>query len=160
DLPLAVTFTNNLLTLRNRSNEEIPRLIIFENRKGKIGYRIVDSLSGEITSERPALDKNLDALIRDLRQALDATCLDDKQADAVIKPWKDSWFEQGMRVFYMLPRRITDATLPLQIDPQPAELVRVLVGRTEVITPEMEQSVKKQVSKLNDASPKIREEAR
>ena len=65
-----------------------------------------------------------------------------------------------MRVFYILPRRITDATLPLHIDPQPAELVRVLVGRTEVLTPEMEQSVKQQVSRLNDPSPKIREEAR
>lgn len=160
DLPLAVTFTNNRLTLRNRSNEEIPRLIVFENRNGKIAYRIVDSFSREITSERPGLDKNLDALIRELRQTLVAAGLYDKEADAMIKTWKNSWFEEGMRVFYILPRRITDATLPLQIDPHPAELVRVLVGRTEVITPEMEQSVKQHVSRLNDPSPKTREEAR
>jgi len=160
DLPLAVTFTNSRLTLRNRSNEEIPRLIVFENRNGKIGYRIVDSFSREITSERPGLDKSLDALIRELRQTLVAAGLYDKEADAMIKTWKNSWFEEGMRVFYILPRRITDATLPLQIDPHPAELVRVLVGRTEVITPEMEQSVKQQVSRLNDPSPKTREEAR
>jgi len=160
DLPLAVTFTNNRLTIRNRSNEEIPRLVVFENQNGKIGYRIVDSFSREITSERPELDKNLDALIRELRQSLVASGLYDKEADAMIKTWKNSWFEQGMRVFYILPRRITDATLPLHIDPQPTELVRVLVGRTEVITPEMEQSVKQQVSRLNDPSPKIREEAR
>ncbi|HEU5236597.1 MAG TPA: hypothetical protein VFU37_05610 [Pyrinomonadaceae bacterium] len=160
DLPLAVTFTNNRLTLRNRSNEEIPRLIVFENRNGKIGYRVVDSFSREITSERPELDKNLDALIRELRQTLVAAGLYDKEAEAMIKTWKNSWFEEGMRVFYILPRRITDATLPLQIDPHPAELVRVLVGRTEVITPEMEQSVKQHVSRLNDPSPKTREEAR
>ena len=160
DLPLAVTFTNNRLTLTNRNNEAIPRVIVFENRNGKIGYRIVDSFSREITSERPGLDKNVESLIRELRQTLVASGLYDKEADAMIKTWQNSWFEEGMRVFYILPRRITDATLPLQIDPQPAELVRVLVGRTEVITPEMEQSVKQQVSRLNDPSPKIREEAR
>jgi len=105
------------------------------------------------------LCRSLDALIRDLRQTLISSGLYDKEADAMIKTWRNSWFEEGMRVFYILPRGITDATLPLQIDPRPAELVRVLVGRTEVITPEMEKAVKKQVSRLNDASPKIREQA-
>ena len=42
------------------------------------------------------------------------------------------------------------------IDPSPSELVRVLVGRAEVITPEMEQSVKRQVSLLADPSPEVR----
>jgi len=78
----------------------------------------------------------------------------------MIKTWRNSWFEEGMRVLYILPRGITDSTLPLQIDPQPKELARVLVGRTEVITPEMEKAVKLQVSMLNDDSPKVREQAR
>lgn len=159
DLPLSVKLTNDRLSLHNRSTEEISRLIIFENRNGKIGYRVIDKFSGENISERPQLDQNLDALIRDLRQTLISSGLYDKEADAMIKTWSNSWFEEGMRVFYILPRRITDATLPLQIDPQPAELVRVLIGRTEVITPEMEKAVKKQVSRLNDASPRIREQA-
>ena len=90
DLPLAVTFTNNRLTLRNRSDEEISRLIVFENRNGKIGYRFVDSFSREITSERPELDKNVDALIRELKQTLVASGLYDKEADAMIKTWKNS----------------------------------------------------------------------
>ena len=38
--------------------------------------------------------------------------------------------------------------------------MRVLVGRTEVITPQMKDAVKKQVSRLNDPSPSVREEAR
>jgi hypothetical protein len=160
DLPLSVKLINDRLNLNNRSNEQISRLIIFENRNGKIGYRIIDNFSGETISERPQLDKSLEALIRDLRQTLISSGLYDKEADAMIKTWRNSWFEEGMRVFYILPRRITDDTLPLQIDPRPAELVRVLVGRTEVITPEMEKAVKKQVSRLNDASPRVREQAR
>jgi hypothetical protein len=98
-------------------------------------------------------------VIQDLRQALVAGGLYYKEADAMIKTWRNSWFEPGLRVFYVLPRSTTDEVLPMQIDPQPDELVRVLVGRTEVITPEMEKSVKEQVSRLNDASPKVRADA-
>jgi hypothetical protein len=160
DLPLTVKLTNDRLNLGNRSKEGISRLIVFENRNGKVGYRITDNFSGEITSERPPLDKNLDALIQDLRQTLISSGLYEKEADAMIKTWRNSWFEEGLRVFYVLPRGTTDATLPLKIDPQPTELVRVLIGRTEVITPEMQKAVKKEVSRLNSPSPKIREEAR
>jgi len=160
DLPLSVKLMNDRLSLHNRSTEKISRLIIFENRNGRVGYRVIDNFSGETMSERPVLDKSVDALTRDLRQALISSGLYDKEADAMIKTWRNSWFEEGMRVFYILPRQITDATLPLQIDPRPAELVRILIGRTEVITPEMEKAVKKQVSKLNDASPRIRAQAR
>ena len=77
----------------------------------------------------------------------------------MIKTWRNSWFEEGLRVFYVLPRQTTDAVLPITIEPRPAELVRVLVGRAEVITPEMEKSVQRQVSMLSDPSPKVRQTA-
>ena len=77
----------------------------------------------------------------------------------MIKTWRDNWFEEGLRVFYILPRQTTDAVLPVTIEPRPTELVRVLVGRAEVITPEMEKSVQRQVSMLSDASPQVRETA-
>jgi len=159
ELPISVKLTNDRLDLANRSKEEISRLIIFENRNGRVGYRVLDHFSGETAIERSQLDKDVEAVIRDLRQVLVSSGLYEKEADAMIKTWRDSWFEEGMRIFYILPRGITDSTLPLQIDPQPAELVRVLVGRTEVITPEMENAVKRQVSLLSDASPKVREQA-
>jgi len=159
ELPISVKLTNDRLDLANRSKEEISRLIIFENRNGRVGYRVLDHFSGETAIERSQLDKDVEAVIRDLRQVLVSSGLYEKEADAMIKTWRDSWFEEGMRIFYILPRGITDSTLPLQIDPRPAELVRVLVGRTEVITPEMENAVKRQVSMLSDASPKVREQA-
>jgi hypothetical protein len=159
DLPLSVKLANDRLELVNRGKEEISRLIIFENRNGRVGYRVLDHFSGQTAIERSQLDKDVEAVIRDLRQVLVSSGLYEKEADAMIKTWRDSWFEEGMRVLYILPRGITDSTLPLQIDPQPSELVRVLVGRTEVITPEMENAVKRQVSLLSDSSPKVREQA-
>ena len=73
----------------------------------------------------------------------------------MVATWRDSWFEEGLRVFYVVPRALTDKTLPLYIDPKPASLVRVLVGRTEVITPEMEQAIQRQLEPLNDAAPDL-----
>jgi len=159
DLPLAVTLENNRVALRNSGKDPIAQLIVFENHDGQIGFQTLNGFSGATTIDRPVLNKNTDAVIQRLRQALIADGLYDKEADAMIKTWRNSWFEPGLRVFYILPRSATDAVLPIQIDPKPQQLVRVLVGRTEVITPEMEKSVKEQVMLLISSSPKVRAEA-
>jgi hypothetical protein len=159
DLPLSVKLEGESVVLKNTGKDEIAHLVIFENRGGKIGYRLCDRFTGEMTHERPSLDKNMESLLTDLKQILVASGLYEKEAEAMIKTWRSSWFEEGMRVFYILPRQTTDAILPVTIDPRPAELVRVLVGRAEVITPEMEKSVEQQVSRLSDSSPGAREAA-
>jgi hypothetical protein len=160
DLPLTVKLEGNQLVLNNVTRDSIARVLIFEKRDGKIGYRLVDSLSGETKADRPATDQNMEAVLRELKVTLVAAGLYDKEADAMIKTWRNSWFEEGLRVFYLLPRATTDAVLPMTIEPQPGELVRVLVGRTEVITPELEKKVKAQVSLLHDSSAQVRDQAR
>jgi len=67
----------------------------------------------------------------------------------MIKTWRDSWFEEGLRAFYIVPRKVTDSILPLTIEPEPSEVSRVLVGRIEIITPEMEKEIE---SSLRDSS--------
>lgn len=160
DLPLLVKLEDNKLALKNLGKEEIAHLLVFENRHGKIGYQLIDAFTGELTYERPALDRNLDSLLQDLKQMLVSSGLYLKEAEAMVKTWRSSWFAEGLRVFYVLPRPTSDTVLPLTIEPRPVELVRVLVGRTEVITPEMEKSVQQQVSLLGDASPRVRATAR
>ena len=159
DLPLSVKLEGQNVLLKNVGKEAIAHLILFENRGGKIGYRLFDKVTGEMTQQRPALDKNIDSLLSDLKQVLVSSGLYEKEADAMIKTWRNSWFEEGMRVFYILPRQTTDLVLPVTIEPRPAELVRVLVGRAEIITPEMEKSVRQQVNMLGDPSPKVRDAA-
>ncbi len=94
--------------------------------------------------DRPALDDKLPELRQEMKAMLIANGLYEKEADAMLNTWRDSWFEEGLRVFYLMPRKTTDAILPIVIEPEPAGLVRVLVGRTEIITPEMEQNVTNQ----------------
>ncbi len=159
DLPLSVKLETKNVVLKNTSKDQIAQIILFENRGGKIGYQLIDDFPGEASYSRPVLDKTIDSLLQNLKQALIASGLYEKEAAAMIKTWRDSWFEEGTRVFYILPRQTTDAVLPITIEPRPADLVRVLVGRAEVITPEMEKSVRAQVKLLSNPSPQVREAA-
>jgi len=72
-----------------------------------------------------------------LAKALVATGLYEREALAMVKTWQSSWFgEEGTRLLYLVPERLTAEILPLHVSPQPDELVRVLVGRMDVLTPE------------------------
>lgn len=63
--------------------------------------------------------------------------LSHEEAAAMLATWKESYFErEGLRVFWIVPRAFTDRVLPLRLDPAPTSLERVLVGRSEVISPE------------------------
>jgi hypothetical protein len=62
-----------------------------------------------------------------------------KEADAMMQTWWPSYFNRaGLRVFWVVPRTFTDNVLPLTASPAPKETVRVLVGRSEILTPQFE----------------------
>jgi hypothetical protein len=72
--------------------------------------------------------------------------LADDEARAMVRTWSRSWFKsEGVRVIWIVPRATVDALLPLSIDPKPDALVRVLVGRLEVITPETADEVERAI---------------
>lgn len=59
-----------------------------------------------------------------------------KEALAIVKTWQRSYFETpGLRILYLVPSSLTDAVLPLTLEPAPGALVRVLVGRQDVLLP-------------------------
>src|SRR6185295_4531239 len=63
-------------------------------------------------------------------------------AAAMIESWRGSWFEEGTRLFYIVPRPAIDTILPLEIDPPPAGVARVFVGRIELVTPATQNEIK------------------
>src|SRR5262249_24801197 len=94
-----------------------------------------------------------DELAQEVSKALVAEKLYEKEALAMVKTWRSSWFgEQGTRLFYLLPQATTDQLLPLAITPQPDQTVRVMVGRLEIMTPEEE----KRITELVEASARDR----
>ena len=163
DLPLSVKLAEGKVMVKNLSEESVGKVVLFENRDGRIGYQIVDLPSDQsssgVTLSRPELRGDLRDLRRELKAMLISEGLYEKEAEAMLETWRDSWFEEGLRIFYIMPRQTTDTVLPINIDPQPAALVRVLVGRTEMITPEMEKSVAAQLKNLSNPSVSVRETA-
>lgn len=136
-LPLMVKLAGAQVTVKNVEQAELAQIILFENRGGRIGWQVLKSLKGEATLTRPKLSQTVETLHCELEDILIAQGLYRKEAAAMVKTWRDSWFEEGLRVFYIVPRRTTDVILPITITPAPTELARVLVGRAEIITPEM-----------------------
>jgi hypothetical protein len=112
-----------------------PSVILFENQGGKLGYRIVDTSKNEALLDPPALTESFESLRKNLQAVLVSQGLYEKEAAAMIETWRDSWFEGGTRVFYIVPPKMVDQILPLTITPKPASTARVFVGRVEVITP-------------------------
>jgi len=124
----------------NTSNE-IPKVILFERSGTKFGYRILGPLRDLASLSQPSLDGSLDSLSSALEGFLISQGLFPDEAHAMIETWKSSWFEEGSRLIYIVPRPFVDSVLPLHVNPAPANTVRVYVGRLELITPATQQAV-------------------
>jgi hypothetical protein len=73
-------------------------------------------------------------LRQDLENTLTAQGLFPKEAHAMVETWRDSWFEEGSRLIYIVPSHAIDTMLPLQVAPAPSQTMRVFVGRIELVT--------------------------
>jgi hypothetical protein len=129
------------VVVANLSSDPVPVVMLFENRGGRLGYRTASTVAGSITLDRPLLDGGLAQLHHDLETALVSQGLFPKEAQAMVETWRDSWFEEGSRLIYIVPAPAVDAILPLQVDPAPSQTTRVFVGRIELITPETKRTV-------------------
>jgi hypothetical protein len=129
------------IMVANLSGESVPTVILFENRGGHIGYRMAGILEKEETLDAGRLDATFARLRQDLQAALVSQGLYPKEAHAMVETWRDSWFEEGSRLIYLVPRATVDAILPLQVEPAPSEIARVFVGRIELLTPETKRTV-------------------
>ena len=59
----------------------------------------------------------------------------------MVETWRDSWSEEGSRLFYIVPSQFVNTILPLSIHPAPAQTTRVFVGRLELVMPATEWAV-------------------
>lgn len=140
--PIVATISaDGSVVIQNNLKEEIPDVILFERRGNNVGYRILGPLRNQASLASPPLEGSLDSLFSDLEGILISQGLHADEAHAMLETWKGSWFEEGSRLFYIVPRSFVDSVLPLSITPAPAAITRVFVGRDELITPATEQAV-------------------
>jgi hypothetical protein len=146
-VPLSATVTpQGQVNVRNLGQAEIPSLILFERRGDKLGYRLAGGVAGAITIDPPELTATLDSLSRDIENILTSQGLYPDEAHAMIETWRQSWFEEGSRLFYIVPGDFLNEILPLTINPAPAQTVRVFVGRLELVTPATAEAVEKMIA--------------
>lgn len=161
--PLKVTMNEQgEITLLNTGNQPLKHLFalaIQGDRAAVVPLGQLDAGQTHVAHlNTSGADKRADVALpqasRQLADALVAEGLYRAEAEAMVKTWRDAWFEdQGVRVLYILPRAWTDTTLPITMAPQPSKLVRVMVGRAELISPAMEQQVRNCVEDFRQSDP-------
>jgi hypothetical protein len=93
----------------------------------------------------PELNGDIDSLKQTVVDLLVAQGLYQDEAEAMFETWRDSWFEEGSRLLYIVPRSFVDSILPLTIKPAPSQTVRVFVGRLELVTPATQRAIEQAV---------------
>lgn len=155
------------LSLSAREAERIDAAFLISIRQGMMRYQKIDAA---ISSAASVVDPNTQPFsalgdvrkvaMHDIARALVAAGLYDKEASAMVNTWQDQWFaEEGTRVLYLLPRAWTDRTLALQVAPQPDHVVRVMIGRAELITPSVERALRKQILTFKNGDSNAKSQA-
>ncbi|MFO0595598.1 MAG: hypothetical protein U0228_09845 [Myxococcaceae bacterium] len=149
DVPLRAKLVGDTLELTG------PRgpAVVFENRGGQVGFTRVTLGDAALKVSRPALSSTKADAQADVLALLLGSGLYEKEARAMVETWKDTWFEEGLRVISLVPRGMTDDVLPLEAVPTPSESVRVLVGRFEVLTDERVAQAKKMALAAKSLQP-------
>jgi hypothetical protein len=151
-LPLAAKQTpDGKLVVRSLNGASIPAAILFERRGKRVGYRVEQVVADEMVLDPPSLSGSLEPLYTELEAILVNQGLYADEAHAMVETWKDSWFEEGSRLIYIVPRSYIDEVLPLTIHPAPETTVRIFVGRMEIVTPATARAVRAAVA-ANDAA--------
>ena len=146
--PVLVALRGGDVVVSDYASAQVSEVVLFENRGGAVRYLRRDKKGRQVSLRRDAGGGTMESLRQDLAALLVAHGLHPKEAAAMVETWGDSWFEEGLRVFYVVPTRVTEAALPLTIDPAPSRTVRVLVARTEILSPERLASLAEAVRRL------------
>src|SRR5271154_4373149 len=152
-VPVSVKLaSDDKIFTQNLSAQEIPAMLLFERRGDKFGFRVGDASVAQPTLDPPELNANLDSLKQAVEDMLIAQGLYQDEAQAMFETWRDSWFEEGSRLLYIVPREFVDSVLPLTISPAPAQTVRVFVGRLELVTPATQSAVEQALVASDNAT--------
>lgn len=158
--PLNVKIAGNAmdaLQLTNLGREPLQKLFVYEVAGGDTRLGSMSALppgesrpfAFDASAPRLPLAAGRAKLADQMERALVDAGLYQAEARAMVKTWDDAWFaEPGLRVLYLLPRAWTDRVLPLTLDPTPREVARVMVGRAEVITPQVTRALQTQIERF------------
>ena len=167
-LPIDVSATGERIRATATSAAGVRHLFILRVENGRGAYEYLPTLDGGKSVEHalPTIDAAMpierfaDQIAGDVADRLVESGLYEKEARAMVKTWRTSYFKtEGVRILFVLPQSWTDRYIPMRIDPTPAELVRVMVGRVELLTAKRERRAADAVRDLASPDSAAREKA-
>ena len=117
-----------------------------------MGFRVGGAVKDRALLDPPELTQTVDLLGRELEGLLVSRGLYQDEAHAMVETWRNSWFEEGSRLLYVVPDKFVNAVLPLSIRPAPVQTVRVFVGRLELVTPATEKAIERALATHDGAT--------
>ena len=148
-LPTRVRFLGDTIVFENKSKKTVRAPVFVRVEKGRILSAIgKDVAPGDSLKHAKSLpETTVDKAMAVVETQLRGTGLYDKEARAMVRTWRKSYFEtEGLRVLFLMTQDQVDAVLPLSVNPKPREIVRVLLARLDLLTPEQEREAKRCVA--------------
>jgi len=143
-LPLKLSMpSRDTLRLANDGGYDLAYVLVLDLLSGDpnpVWWQGPLAAGSEITLSKPAtVVLPLPEAIKGFVDALVHAGLNQLEAVTMLQKWNIHYFNHpGFKVFWIVPRALTDSILPLRLNPAPDELARVLVGRSEVLPPDFE----------------------
>jgi hypothetical protein len=146
----------------------VPHVFVLRVEKGAGAFRYLrglvpgQSARGVIPSreEFQPMSSFTQAVSQALAEKLTESGLYPKEALAMVNTWRNSYFESdGVRALCVLPPSWTDRFIPMWVVPQPRQIVRVMVGRLELLTKAREMLAARAINDLSSRDGARREEA-
>lgn len=141
-------------------------IIRVDGDKGAFAYRESLKPGESLTQVIPAesegkpLAEFTTKLCDELASRLVESGLYEKEARAMVNTWRSSYFQTpGIRALFVMPQAWTDEFIPLKITPKPKSTVRIMVGRTELLTQDRERIAEKAIGDLASSDAAVRQAA-
>ncbi len=125
-----------LIRLANTLDAPISGGVIIGRSSGRLTGLALAPLAAGASAVRPLfMPACTEAFLCDLlRDHMEKAGLRADEAAAMVATWGPTWLSaDGVRVLYILPQSWVDRTLPLTIAPVPDQVVRVFIGRAELV---------------------------
>ena len=167
-LPIQMHLNDGRITASTSEREGLHHLFVLNVRNGRGAYSYAPALrpdDGPLERTVPSvdslpLDRFVETISADVESCLVASGLYPKEAQAMVNTWKGSYFKtDGIRVLFVLPQSWTDRFIPMRVTPVPEQLVRVMVGRVELLDAARERRAEAAIRDLASPTAHVRERA-
>jgi len=144
-----------ILNVKNTGKNTVPAFVLLKVHDRKVHFQKFGRLDAgaDMRVEVPSVASTRENLGETVVTLLMEQGLYEKEARAMVKTWSSDWFgEEGTRVLYLVSESLTADFLPMKIEPKPDQIVRVMVGRHDVLSPETERDIELLVARVTGKS--------